>query len=154
MKTMAHVRVMLAAGTAVMLAFGLGGCVAVSHVSAGLHHGDVRFVYCEAYSPTELEVWQAAATEPSKSKIVWRANGNPALKPGSILSYGVLPFGFVAAKGPVSFDPSKSSLEVDFIDPKTEKTLPYMTGDFDGRKLVEGKWLNWNGNIVDKPCDG
>jgi hypothetical protein len=125
----------------------LFGCQAVPRVSAELKNGDVRFVYCDAYAATEVQVWDW-----SKSRVVWRASGTTPLRAGQVVTYGVAPKGFHTTKGPASLDLSHS-LEVDYIDPSPSAKGPYMTGIFDGSKLVEGKWLNWNDRLVAKPCD-
>jgi hypothetical protein len=153
-RTMMNSKYLLTGGIAVVLTLALCGCEGVSHVSAELEHGSVRFAYCAAYSPTEIEVWQSRTSDWSRAKVVWRAEGTPPLRPGEAITYAVPPAGFATTEGPTKFAPARSQLEVDFIDPKKAKTLPYSTGDFDGTKLVEGRWLNWNGQIVDKPCVG
>lgn len=138
-----------------MLTFSLCGCSAVAHVSAELTSAnDLRFAYCEPYSPSEIRVWEAKPSDWTDAKVVWRASGSTALAEGKAVTYGDAPSGYRTTTGPTSFDPAKSRFQVDFIDPTTTKTIPPTSGDFDGSKLVVDKWLNWNGQIVNHPCDG
>lgn len=102
----------VAVGFVVVL--GLLGCQAVSHVSAQLKDGSLRFVYCDPYSPTELEVWRSTLSANSNPKVTWRSTGTIPLRPGNVISYGKPPAGFETTKGPTAFDPTHSSFDVVF----------------------------------------
>ena len=134
--------------------FAICGCTSVSRVSAELVRGQLRFAYCDEYSPTEIEVTAGNSAHWWKSEVVWRDTGTTPLKPGEIVTYGVAPSSYSEKIPPSPFDPRTSMFEIVFRDPKTINKMPGQSGVFDGRKLVNGKWLNWNGNLTSKPCDG
>lgn len=130
----------------------LCGCQAQSHVSSQLSGASPRFVYCEPYRTTEIEVYDL--TKSNSTPLLWKAVGTQPLRAGTVVTYGRAPARFATVKGPLAVPSHKLSLEVDFIDPSTAKSQPYMSGDFDYSGYVAHKWLNWNGQLVADPCDG
>lgn len=83
---------------------------------------------------------------------VWVATGIVPLHSSQVVTYGVPPKGFSSADGPSTFDPTHAHFEVEFYDSSPQQSLPSLYGTFNGAKLVEGKWLNWHGDVVAAPC--
>jgi hypothetical protein len=133
----------------------LCSCSTKSHVSAGLRNDVLVFVNCDDYQARNITVFATGAEQEwSSASETWSASGNDDLGSGVLVQYGVPPQGFTSSIGPQSFDPKSSQFSVTFSNPDTASKFPSSTGDFDGRKLVRGKWLNWDGNIHDRPCSG
>jgi hypothetical protein len=133
----------------------LSGCTAVSHVSAELDHGSIAFAFCDTLTPTEVEVL-AAPSGPGglRYKVRWEAEGNPPIPKGDVVKFGVPPTGFVATQGPTEFPIAGSHIDVLFEDTHGSNPGSASQAVFDGGKLVNGKWLNWNGRVVSTPCSG
>jgi len=134
--------------------FLLSGCEAVRHVSMELRHGSIRFANCEDYRATGIQVDAAPAGKSSNEyKPVWEAYGPKPVKKGVPVEYGLAPAGFTSSVGPTAFSPTKSLISVTFTSQDTQAG-PGPGAVFDGRKLVEGHWLNWDDRIVDSACSG
>jgi hypothetical protein len=151
---MTIVRNAVPAIAAILLAGALAGCTATSHVSATLHLGSVRFAYCEKLTPTKIEVAVAPSNGSKLTyKTVWLASGGPSVQRGAPVDYGVAPSGFVSSKGPLKFSPASSHIDVLFEDIHGANPGSSLQAVFDGSKLVDGKWMNWNGHLVSTPCE-
>jgi hypothetical protein len=130
----------------------LTGCQAVSRVSTELRRRNLIFAYCDTYSATAISVDLIKKREGSNVFTeVWATRGQPPLRKGQLVKYGVAPFGFTNSRA-TPIDPAKTTIEVAFKDLDHESQAPYLVINVDGSKLVEGKWLNWKGQIVSTPC--
>jgi hypothetical protein len=133
----------------------LVGCTQKSHVSAGLRGGDLVFIDCGDYLANELSVYATPLDKRwADAPHVWEANSPQTIGPRLVITYGSPPSGFSNTIGPEPFDPRNSKFEVAFKNSATDSTLPSEVAQFDGTKLVSGKWLDWDGNVVTKPCTG
>ncbi len=148
-------RVLRLAGVAISgaVAIGFAGCTAVDHVSIGLDNGKLRFAYCREFAPNRVSI-DVSRDDLNGAKYheVWVANG-PESAGMMPVDYGVDPPGFTTKLGPEQFDISRSVIAVGFNRvSKTGEDESDRVGVFNGRQLVEGKWLNWNGKLVSSPC--
>jgi hypothetical protein len=136
-----------------LIAVALTGCTAVSHVSVGLDGGKVRFAYCEKISPQKIVVDVAPASKsPLKYSRVWVVSGKAPIPRGQATIYGTPPSSYKTDVQAANFNPLTSKISVTFEVLSGPDAGGGLSGVFDGRRLVEGKWLNWNGHVVDKPC--
>jgi len=131
----------------------LSGCAAVRHVSAELRDGTVRFANCEDFAFDSVDVSIMSKKSPYDTRTVWHSEGSSEVSGPFQVAYGVDPSGFSSSIGPKSFDVAASSIEVLFQS-SNPNSGPGPSGTFDGAKLVEGRWLNWDGNIASTPCRG
>jgi hypothetical protein len=148
----------VAFGASALLA--LSGCSALSHVSAELKGGSVGFTYCDEKNTgvgtiNRIEVYAGPISSGRSSDTpTWVSVGASGVSARQVVTYGIVPSGFKNVIGPTGFDPKRSKIEVAFIHAKGSEDIADQRADFDGSKLVEGKWLDWNGNIVNSPCGG
>ena len=140
-------------GAVLLAGIMLSGCAAVRHVSAELRNGTVRFANCEDFAFDSVDVSVMSKKSPYGTQTVWHSVGASEISGPVQVGFGVDPSGFSSSIGPKSFDVGASSIEVLFQS-SNPNSAPGPSGTFDGAKLVEGRWLNWNGNIVSTPCKG
>jgi hypothetical protein len=139
----------------------LFGCEAIDHVSARVDGRVVRFVDCQSSSTplkksiNRVEVYADPLTaSTSFDGPKWIVASDQPLQTRAAITYGIPPAQFKTIQGPAKIDPQTSSLEADFIHVQGTRDLSGETGDFDGSKLVQHKWLRWNGDVAATPCDG
>lgn len=138
-------------GAMMIAGIALSGCSAVSHVSAELKNGTVQFFNCEAFTFDSVDVAVMSKESPNKTRTMWHSDGPSAISGPVQVTYGVDPSGFSSSSGPRNFDPRTSRIGVLFASSSPDPGAG-LTATFDGAKLVEGRWLNWNGNLVSAPC--
>lgn len=134
-----------------LVAFILSGCTPVSHVSATLVGSTLTFANCENMRATRISVYAGAADQEwADAPMAWRAVGDTPIRPDEKVAFGHPPDGFANVLGPVSFEEKRSRFEVSFFyEPDRTSAI----GDFEGRDLIEGKWLRWDGSISKTPCN-
>jgi hypothetical protein len=153
-------KLVAAAAFAVVALLALSGCSALSHVSAELKGGSVGFTYCDEKNTgvgtiNRIEVYaDPISSGKSSDTPIWVSVGTSGVHARQVVTYGIAPPGFADVRGPTAFNPKRSKIEVAFVHAKGPEDIADQRADFDGSKLVEGKRLNWNGNIVDSPCGG
>ena len=143
----------MALGTVVCL-LTLAGCTPKDHVSARLVSDRVEFVGCDAFKVNNIEVYvrPLAAPDAQLSK-VWVATGKGVYLPSPKAVYGKVPSGFGSTVGPATIDPSRYMITVGLAQVDSLGSLRRSAvGIFDGSKLSETQWLNWDGNLVSNPC--
>jgi hypothetical protein len=153
MKSRRSRKLSIAALGGCLIAVALTGCTAVSHVSLGLRSGKIQFAYCEKFSPHKIDIdISPASTSPIRYKNVWMVSGQTAIPRDHATVYGRPPASYKSEVPPAKFDPLTSIIAVTYEGVSGPDAGSNLSGEFDGRRLVEGKWLNWNGHVVDKPC--
>ena len=132
----------------------LSGCTPVAHVSARIIDGKPAFSVCPGISPNRISI-SMTALKPGKShfKIFWQADGSGRLKPGTVVRYSVPPSGFHSTKQlpAVDFSTQRIDFEVQHIG-ANGKPLYSVSGLFDGSKLSDTAWVNWNGDRTSNAC--
>jgi hypothetical protein len=108
------------------------------------------FAYCDELDADRVTVFVApAAAHLSDAVVAWKVSGEEGLNPGTPIAFGEAPSGFRVDVAPSDVDWKQSSIQVSFIDTVGGGSA---AGTFSGASLVEGKWLDWNGRLVDSPC--
>jgi hypothetical protein len=115
------------------------------------------FVACSAKRAGQITVDISPIATPSESPTtVWVAS-TPVERQISEpfeVTYGEPPLGFTSQTGPAQFELATSFIRfsVDHLD-AIRHNGGGVYGLFDGRRLQSGRWLNQDGDLVDKPCD-
>jgi len=138
-----------------LIAAGLSGCTPVSHVSIGLQNGALKLALCEPTKVNQIRVQAASpSAEPLSYDTKWTVDGPTQQLNNLVLPFGVAPKGFRTSVPASDFDfrSSKIDVEFDFVSKKVLESGAVQV--FNGDKLVEGKWLNWDQQIVATPCAG
>ena len=100
-----------------------------------------------------IEVYAAPISSgATNDRPVWVTTGDAGVSAREVVTYSIPPDNFTNVSGPMFFEPKRSIVEIAFEHAKGSKVTGGQQGTFDGSKLVDGKWLDWNGNIVNKPC--
>ena len=134
--------------------FVLSGCSAPDRISAKLDRGTVSFVSCEAFSANGILIETSdLARKVTDYKTVWTAAGSGKFGPDHPVKFGVAPAGFLTNLGPKSFKARHKLISFDIFRASRPGSLGTgRTAQFDGSKLVEGRWLRWDGSVADLPC--
>lgn len=132
----------------------LTGCSSPDHVSAKLENGAVSFVSCEDFSANGITLEAAALKGKSfHYKTMWVAAGAGTFGPKTAVVLGVPPTGFHTTVGPHAFTFRKVEIQFWFNRDSRPGALGTTDGGiFDGSKLVDGRWLRWDGSVADAPC--
>jgi hypothetical protein len=102
-----HTKVVVSVGLGFALVVMLVGCSPKAHVSARLQGGEVRFVLCESFPTTKLDVAVSPlADETTNYQVVWAARGLGKTDHVAVV-YGAPPEGFVSTDGPRKLIPRR-----------------------------------------------
>jgi hypothetical protein len=131
----------------------LAGCSAQDHISAKLDDGTLTFVSCYEYSANGITVAAASLNAKSRNyKDMWKAAGSGKFGPKTPVELGSPPAGFRTTLGPHAFN--FRQVEIDFALNRDSRPGSLGTArydQFDGSKLVDGRWLRWDGTVADSP---
>jgi hypothetical protein len=122
-------------------------------VSAELKNGSLHFADCEEFAFDSIDISVMSTKSPYETQTVWHSTNPNGASRLLQVTYGIDPPGFSPSIGPDSFEIRKSRIEVIFGNSSPDAG-PGPHATFDGARLVEGRWLNWDGNVVSTPCDG
>jgi hypothetical protein len=133
------------AAVAVTLVLLLAGCSPQDYVMTTVRDGTLVFIPCEEITGVQ---WITASVSSSDGK-VWESRGEDGVfGPTAPATYGVDPEGFTTLTGPEDFDFGDETIHFSLSNTAVESRGWII----DGTKLVEGKWLDQNGRLHDKPC--
>ena len=126
----------------------LSGCTPQDHVMTGLVDAQLVFVPCEEIAGVQ-HITATITSADGVAVEAWHSRGEDGrVGPGRPVTYGIDPPGFTTDVGPEHFDIASSS--IDFLLRNTAVTDRIW--HLEGSDLVEGKWLDENGNLHDEPC--
>lgn len=126
----------------------LSGCTPRDHVMAGLVDGRLVFVPCDEIAGVQHISASVSAASGAPTD-VWHSRGEGgAFGLGSPIIYGVDPSGFTTDVGPKTFDIASSRIYFSLRNTAVDER----TWQIQGNELLEGKWLDENGNVHDQPC--